>query len=76
MKGLGQITGTLSPASHLPNAEAAPAKIDETGVIPAVRAATAGEAMFAAETIALGGIPIVELTMTVQIQQRGYPDRS
>ena len=41
------------------------AQIDEIGIIPAVRVATAADAMFAAETVALGGIPIVELTMTV-----------
>ena len=41
------------------------AQIDETGIIAAVRAATADDAMFAAETVALAGIPIVELTMTV-----------
>jgi len=41
------------------------AQIDEIAIIPAVRADSADDAMFAAETVALGGIPIVELTMTV-----------
>jgi len=41
------------------------AQIDEIGIIPAIRAATAEDAIFASETIARGGIPIVELTMTV-----------
>jgi 2-dehydro-3-deoxyphosphogluconate aldolase / (4S)-4-hydroxy-2-oxoglutarate aldolase len=41
------------------------AQIDEIGIIPAIRADTADDAIFAAETVALGGIPIVELTMTV-----------
>lgn len=41
------------------------AQIDEVGIIPAVRAANANDAIFAAETIALAGIPIIELTMTV-----------
>lgn len=41
------------------------AQIDEIGMIAAIRAATADDAIFASETIALGGIPIVELTMTV-----------
>src|ERR1700733_1629040 len=46
------------------------AQIDEIGIIPAIRAATAEDAIFASETIARGGIPIVELTMTVP----GCPD--
>jgi 2-dehydro-3-deoxyphosphogluconate aldolase/(4S)-4-hydroxy-2-oxoglutarate aldolase len=41
------------------------AKILEVGVIPAVRVSTAEDAWFAAEAVSLGGIPIVELTMTV-----------
>jgi 2-dehydro-3-deoxyphosphogluconate aldolase/(4S)-4-hydroxy-2-oxoglutarate aldolase len=41
------------------------AQIDDVGIIPAIRMATGQEAMYAAETIALGGIPIVELTMTI-----------
>lgn len=41
------------------------AQIDELGIIPAIRSATADDAIFAAETVALAGIPIVELTMTV-----------
>jgi 2-dehydro-3-deoxyphosphogluconate aldolase / (4S)-4-hydroxy-2-oxoglutarate aldolase len=41
------------------------AKIQEVGVIPAVRVSTAEDAWFAAEAVSRGGIPIVELTMTV-----------
>jgi 2-dehydro-3-deoxyphosphogluconate aldolase/(4S)-4-hydroxy-2-oxoglutarate aldolase len=41
------------------------AQIDEVAIIPAVRTASAEDAMYAAETVALAGIPIVELTMTV-----------
>jgi len=41
------------------------ARIEEIGVIPAVRVSTAEEAHFAAETVASGGIPIVEITLTV-----------
>ena len=41
------------------------AQIDDLAIIPAVRAASADDAMYAAETVALGGIPIIELTMTV-----------
>jgi 2-dehydro-3-deoxyphosphogluconate aldolase/(4S)-4-hydroxy-2-oxoglutarate aldolase len=41
------------------------AKILEVGLIPAVRVSTPEDALFAAEAITRGGIPIVELTMTV-----------
>ncbi|MBV9771557.1 MAG: bifunctional 4-hydroxy-2-oxoglutarate aldolase/2-dehydro-3-deoxy-phosphogluconate aldolase [Bryobacterales bacterium] len=41
------------------------AKIREVGLIPAVRVSTAEDAWFAAEAVSKGGIPIVELTMTV-----------
>jgi 2-dehydro-3-deoxyphosphogluconate aldolase / (4S)-4-hydroxy-2-oxoglutarate aldolase len=41
------------------------AKIAETGIIPAVRVRTPEDAWFAAEAVSKGGIPIVELTMTV-----------
>jgi 2-dehydro-3-deoxyphosphogluconate aldolase / (4S)-4-hydroxy-2-oxoglutarate aldolase len=40
-------------------------KIHEVGILPGVRVSSAGEARFAAETIAKAGIPIVEITMTV-----------
>jgi 2-dehydro-3-deoxyphosphogluconate aldolase/(4S)-4-hydroxy-2-oxoglutarate aldolase len=39
--------------------------IQEVGVIPAVRLSTAEEAHFAAEAVCSGGIPIVEITLTV-----------
>jgi 2-dehydro-3-deoxyphosphogluconate aldolase / (4S)-4-hydroxy-2-oxoglutarate aldolase len=41
------------------------AKIQEAGIIPAVRVSTPEDAWFAAEAVSRGGIPIVELTMTV-----------
>ncbi len=41
------------------------ARIEELAVLPAVRAATADDALFAAEAVSRGGLPIVELTMTV-----------
>jgi 2-dehydro-3-deoxyphosphogluconate aldolase/(4S)-4-hydroxy-2-oxoglutarate aldolase len=41
------------------------AKIEEIGIIPAVRTSSLEDALFAAEVIARGGIPIVEITMTV-----------
>jgi 2-dehydro-3-deoxyphosphogluconate aldolase / (4S)-4-hydroxy-2-oxoglutarate aldolase len=39
--------------------------IEEIGIIPAIRVSSAEDAHFAAETVAAGGIPIVEITMTV-----------
>lgn len=41
------------------------ARITELAIVPAVRAANAEDALFAAEAVSRGGIPIVELTMTV-----------
>lgn len=40
-------------------------RIEQLAIIPAVRAATPDDALFAAEAVSKGGIPIVELTMTV-----------
>ena len=40
-------------------------RIQEIGVIPAVRVSSAEEAHFAADSVTSGGIPIVEITMTV-----------
>jgi 2-dehydro-3-deoxyphosphogluconate aldolase/(4S)-4-hydroxy-2-oxoglutarate aldolase len=41
------------------------ARIEEIGIIPVVRVSSAEEARFAAEAVAGGGIPIVELATTV-----------
>jgi 2-dehydro-3-deoxyphosphogluconate aldolase / (4S)-4-hydroxy-2-oxoglutarate aldolase len=41
------------------------ARITQLAIIPAIRVSSAADAMFACEAIAHGGIPIVELTMTV-----------
>ena len=40
-------------------------RIQEIGIIPAIRVSSTQDALFAAETISSAGIPIVELTMTV-----------
>jgi 2-dehydro-3-deoxyphosphogluconate aldolase/(4S)-4-hydroxy-2-oxoglutarate aldolase len=40
-------------------------KILDVGVVPVVRAASAHQGMQAAESVCTGGIPIVEMTMTV-----------
>ena len=41
------------------------ARVEEIGIIPAVRTSSADEARFAAETVSQAGIPLVEVTMTV-----------
>lgn len=41
------------------------ALIERTGILPAIRTSSAEDAHFAAEAVARGGIPIVEITMTV-----------
>src|SRR3984885_13477635 len=41
------------------------ARIVELAIVPAVRAANDEDALFAAEAVSRGGLPIVELTMTV-----------
>src|ERR1700730_7112962 len=46
------------------NKQAVRARLEEVGIIPAVRTASAEEARFAAETVSHAGIPIVEITMT------------
>ncbi len=45
--------------------DAVRARIAGIGIIPAIRVASAADAIFAAETVAESGIPIVELTMTI-----------
>ncbi|MGD0870390.1 MAG: bifunctional 4-hydroxy-2-oxoglutarate aldolase/2-dehydro-3-deoxy-phosphogluconate aldolase [Bryobacteraceae bacterium] len=47
------------------NREEVRARIEEIGIIPAIRVSSTEDALFAAESVASGGIPIVELTMTV-----------
>ncbi len=41
------------------------ARIEAVGIIPAVRVSSAEDAIFASEAVSRGGIPIVEITMTV-----------
>ena len=41
------------------------ARIEEVGIIPAVRLSSSEDALFAAEAVSRGGISVVEITMTV-----------
>lgn len=47
------------------NKEEARRWIEEIGIVPVVRAGSAKEACLAAEAVRAGGIPVVEITMTV-----------
>lgn len=47
------------------NKETICARIEEIGVIPAVRLSSAEDGLFAAEAVCSSGIPLVEVTMTV-----------
>jgi 2-dehydro-3-deoxyphosphogluconate aldolase/(4S)-4-hydroxy-2-oxoglutarate aldolase len=40
-------------------------RIEKLGIIPAIRVASVEDALFAAESVSQGGIPIVEVTLTV-----------
>ena len=41
------------------------ARIYEIGIIPGIRTASGEDAHFAADAVSSGGIPIVEITMTI-----------
>lgn len=45
--------------------QAVRSRIEETGIVPAIRVSSPHDALFAAEALFEGGIPIVEITMTV-----------
>ena len=47
------------------NKEQLRARVEEVGIVPVIRTASADDARFAVEEVANGGIPIVEVTMTV-----------
>ena len=40
-------------------------RIEEVGIIPSIRVSSTDDALFAAEAVSRGGIPIVEITLTV-----------
>jgi 2-dehydro-3-deoxyphosphogluconate aldolase/(4S)-4-hydroxy-2-oxoglutarate aldolase len=47
------------------NRERAKARIEEIGILPAIRVSTADQALYCAETLYKAGIPVAEITMTV-----------
>jgi 2-dehydro-3-deoxyphosphogluconate aldolase / (4S)-4-hydroxy-2-oxoglutarate aldolase len=56
--------GTLGGKTEMRKEELR-ARVEEVGIVPVIRTASADDARFAVEEIAHGGIPIVEVTMTV-----------
>jgi 2-dehydro-3-deoxyphosphogluconate aldolase/(4S)-4-hydroxy-2-oxoglutarate aldolase len=46
------------------NKEAIRTRIEQIGIIPAIRLSSAEEALFAVEAVSASGIPIAEVTMT------------
>jgi 2-dehydro-3-deoxyphosphogluconate aldolase / (4S)-4-hydroxy-2-oxoglutarate aldolase len=47
------------------NKEEVRRRIEEVGIIPSIRVSSTEDALFAAEAVSRGGIPIVEVTLTV-----------
>lgn len=47
------------------NKETVRARVEHIGILPSIRVTSAADALFAAETVAEAGIPLVEVTMTV-----------
>ena len=47
------------------NKQGVRSRIEEVGIIPSIRVSTSEDALFAAEAVARGGIPIIEVTLTV-----------
>jgi 2-dehydro-3-deoxyphosphogluconate aldolase / (4S)-4-hydroxy-2-oxoglutarate aldolase len=47
------------------NKEQLQAQVREIGLIPVIRTASAGDARFAVEEVSHGGIPLIEVTMTI-----------
>jgi 2-dehydro-3-deoxyphosphogluconate aldolase/(4S)-4-hydroxy-2-oxoglutarate aldolase len=58
-------SSTLSGGARYVNKIDVRNRIEEVGIIPSVRVSSADDAMFAAEAVFRGGIPIVEVTLTV-----------
>jgi len=57
--------GTISKGAASVNKNEVRSRIEQVGIIPSVRVSSADDAMFAAEAVYRGGIPIVEVTLTV-----------
>lgn len=47
------------------NKEQLRARVEEVGIVPVIRTSSAEDARFAVEEVAHGGVPIIEVTMTV-----------
>jgi 2-dehydro-3-deoxyphosphogluconate aldolase/(4S)-4-hydroxy-2-oxoglutarate aldolase len=60
-----KISCGISEGAESVNKNQVRSRIEEIGIIPSVRVSSADDAMFAAEAVYRGGIPIVEVTLTV-----------
>lgn len=58
-------SGTILEGAESVDKNEVRSRIEEVGIIPSVRVSAAEDAMFAAEAVYRGGIPIVEVTLTV-----------
>jgi 2-dehydro-3-deoxyphosphogluconate aldolase/(4S)-4-hydroxy-2-oxoglutarate aldolase len=59
------VSSAISEGAKSVNKNEVRRRIEEVGIIPSVRVSSADDAMFAAEAVYRGGIPIVEVTLTV-----------
>jgi 2-dehydro-3-deoxyphosphogluconate aldolase / (4S)-4-hydroxy-2-oxoglutarate aldolase len=57
--------GLADSAAALLTTEQVRVRIEQIGIVPAIRVVSSEDALFAAETIAGAGIPVVEISMTV-----------
>src|SRR5882672_3766362 len=62
---MSESEGTKETSTKAMTKEEVRKKIIEIGIVPVVRAASGKQAMLAAEAVCAGGVPIVEVTMTV-----------
>src|SRR3989449_1165 len=64
-EGRGRTNRPLTTRQALMRKQEVRSIIERVGIVPVIRASSAEEARFAADCVAKGGVPIVEITMTV-----------
>jgi 2-dehydro-3-deoxyphosphogluconate aldolase/(4S)-4-hydroxy-2-oxoglutarate aldolase len=57
--------GIITEGASAVNKQDVRRRIEEVGIIPAIRVSSTDDALFAAEAVSRGGIPIMEITLTV-----------
>lgn len=65
IKPPGISTGWAPGSASAMNKEDLRKRVEEVGLVPSIRTSSAEDARFAVEEVAHGGIPIIEVTMTV-----------